>query len=152
MGHLQRLPAHSFDVAVLPLLLSVLPGPDARAAVIAKVRKLLRKGPDRGLLIVADTAKTIGRHNDRTSRTGSWVRAVEAAGFKLLHDPQMHLSRKHEPSYGGFVQRAACWSFVTAPMEPGTGVGELHAHQPLLLLSEERTSRGLPRCRAEAQA
>lgn len=143
---LHQLPADGFDVAVFALLLSVLPGPQARAEAVAKARLLLRSAPGRGLLIIADTANSVGRHNNNDARSSSWVLAVESAGFRLLRDPQMHLTQRRERAHGGYVQRVACWSFVTAQM-PGEGVPSV----PLFLLGEECVPRGLSGPRADAR-
>lgn len=145
-GSLRSLPSGSFDVAVFALLLSVLPSPAARGLAVAKVRRLLRDAPGRGLLIVADTANSIGRHNDPAARKAGWVAAVEAAGFRLLRDPQMHLTRKRGQDRGGYCQRAACWSFVTAGVPAGA------EPVPLPLRIDERgPPRGPQGPRAEAR-
>lgn len=143
---LRSLPSGSFDVAVFAMLLSVLPGPSERGLAVAKARQLLREAPGKGLLIIADTANSIGRHRDSTARGAAWVAAVEAAGFRLLSDPTMHLSRERGREHGGYCQRVACWSFVTASAPAGV------KPVPLPLRGDERGPlRGRRGPRAEAQ-
>ncbi|CAK0845409.1 unnamed protein product, partial [Prorocentrum cordatum] len=135
----RRLAAGGFDVVVMSLLLSVLPGAEARGAAVAKARRLLRERPGRGLLIIADTAGAVGRHADAGARRSGWVSAVEANGFRLARDPQMHLSRLRERGPGGvFSHRAFCWTFTTGPCPPG-GAGP----RPVPLRGEERRPRPL---------
>ncbi|CAJ1432657.1 unnamed protein product, partial [Effrenium voratum] len=109
-GLLRQLPAEGFDVAVLALLLSYVPDPLNRARIVAKVRKLLPAN-NNGLLIIADTVPAIGRY-ESSSRRPCWISSVEAAGFRLLRDPQMHFAKLRDRT--GVVNRAACFSFCTA--------------------------------------
>lgn len=117
-GQLLALPARSFMVIVLPLLLSCLPNAEARAKVVAKARQLL-PADDRGLLIVAETTAALGLScGGRTSAGSGWVRALEAAGFRMLQDPQMHFTSAWDRRRG-VVNRAACYSFATVPLAAG---------------------------------
>ncbi len=101
-GALASLPAASFDVVVLSLVLSYLPLPRLRGAMIAKARRLLPT-PDppscdeaaprtasfrRGLLLVVDTFSLDQRRASSRADSGSylrrWVEAVEGLGFTFL--------------------------------------------------------------------
>ena len=141
----KSLPAGHFDVVIMALFFSILPGPEARGIAAAKARQLLAAS-GRGLLIIADTKGTVGRHGDKAARSSAWVKAVEANGFKLARDPQLHLSKEHVKGRPGFWQRAFCWSFVTAP----------HADENVVptaipLLSDARKPRALSPERLQAQ-
>ena len=133
-------PASHFDVVIMSLLFSVLPSPEARGIAAAKARRLL-KGSGHGLLIVADTKGTVGTH--RKNRSSAWVQAVEANGFQLASDPQMHLSKEQVKGRNGYWQRSFCWSFWTShcPREP----------VPIPLLSDDRKPRALSAERLQAQ-
>eukprot|EP00438_Fugacium_kawagutii_P033295 Skav219624 [mRNA] locus=scaffold628:186573:189220:- [translate_table: standard] len=146
----EELPAHHFDVVVMALLFSVLPSPEARGMAAAKARRVLKdgaKGRGRGLLIIADTKGTVGRHCDPAARNGEWVKAVEANGFQLASDPQLHLSRDYvkDSKGNGYWQRAFCWVFWTAPTSPHA------APVPVPVLSDLRKPRSLSPERLEAQ-
>ena len=111
-GPLGGLPARHFDGIVMALFFSVLPSPQARGVATAKARQLL-KDSGQGLLIVADTKGTVGLHSNEAARKSEWVAAVEANGFKLASDPQLHLSQEQVKGRNGYWQRAFCWSFWT---------------------------------------
>lgn len=114
LKRLHRLPAESFDVAVLALLLSHPPSAVARASLVAKARRLLvRDGC--GLLVIADAAASVGRMMPG-DEPPPWVEAVERAGFQLLKYPEMHFSKLRDSKFG-LVNRAACFSFATVPLE-----------------------------------
>ncbi|CAE7217616.1 unnamed protein product [Symbiodinium sp. CCMP2456] len=85
-----------------------MPDPNTRTLVISKARELLTEEP--GLLVVADTVAAIGR--PRAGPPPEWVLNVEAAGFKLIRDPQMHFSTLRD-ARTGVVNRASCFSFKT---------------------------------------
>ncbi|CAE8584484.1 unnamed protein product [Polarella glacialis] len=118
-GLLRQLPAQGFRVAVLGLLLSYIADPSLRAQIVAKVRQLLPSDSS-GLLIIADTVASVGRHTCVARPPGTWIAAVEAAGFRLLTDPQMHFASLRD-SKTGAVNRAACFSFATVPTVPTSG-------------------------------
>ena len=139
------LPAGHFDVVIMALFFSILPGPEARGIAASKARQLLRKASGQGLLIIADTKGTVGRHSDPAARQSSWVAAVEANGFKLVSDPQLHLSKEHVKGRPGYWQRAFCWSFLTAPVD------ESRTHTAIPLLSDERMARAISPERLRAQ-
>ena len=115
-NRLKTLPAESFDVVLLALLLSYMTDPRDRALVIRKSRELLQK--NRGVLIVADTVAAIGRPLPRALPRSlpEWVSSVEAAGFRLLRDPQMHFSALRDRRTG-VVNRASCFSFAVQPLQ-----------------------------------
>ena len=117
------LPAKSFQVVILSLLLSYIPDPMNRGRVICKARQLL---DSKGLLIVADTVASVGRHWDAPA----WVKAVEQHGFRLLSDPQMHFAKKRDAKMG-VVQRASCFSFAVVEAK------ETKAF-PVVLLQDEK--------------
>ena len=55
-GSLVRMPAGAFDVIVMSLVLTYLPTPRQRAAMVAQARRLLQAPPPRrGLLLLVDT-------------------------------------------------------------------------------------------------
>lgn len=117
------LPAKSFQVVVLALLLSYIADPLDRGRVIRKARQLL---DSTGLLIVADTIASVGRHWDAPA----WVKQVEQHGFRLLRDPQMHFAKKRDAEMG-VVHRASCFSFVPIEVEETKAL-------PLVLLHDEK--------------
>lgn len=132
-SHLHQLPAQGFQVAVLALLLSYMPDPNSRANVIAKVRRLLPTDHS-GLLIIADTVPSIGRHSEGLPE---WVSNVEAAGYRLLQDPQMHFSKKRDVRTG-VVNRAACFSFATAEV---SGESKAEPLPGLRLLQDDKSNQ-----------
>ena len=140
----KSLPAGHFDVVIMALFFSILPGSEARGMAAAKARQLLKKTPGLGLLIIADTKGTVGRHADSEARNSAWVAAVEANGFQLAKDPQLHLSKEHVKGRPGYWQRAFCWTFVTAPP------AESCAATSIPLLSDARPRR-IPPERLQAQ-
>ena len=142
---LQRLPAQHFDVVVMALLFSVLPSPHARGLAAAKARNLLKDSGE-GLLILADTKGTVGLHSDEATKRSEWVSAVEANGFKLASDPQLHLSREHVKGRNGYWQRAFCWSFWTVSAERNS------KPVPVPVLSDTRKPRALSPERQLAQS
>ena len=128
-GQLVSLPAEQFDVVVMALLFSVLPDDEARGIAASKARALL-KSNGHGLLILADTKGTLGLHSDPVARQSDWVRAVEAHGFKLASDPQLHLSREHVKGRNGYWQRSFCWSFWTTEPRRSMPIPVLNAKTP----------------------
>ena len=140
----EELPANHFDVVIMALLFSVLPSPEARGIAAAKARKVL-KDSGRGLLIIADTKGTVGCHCDLAAKTSKWVKAVEANGFKLASDPQLHLSREQVKGRNGYWQRSFCWAFWTDEILSG------QAPVPVPILSDLRTPRSLSPERLQAQ-
>eukprot|EP00929_Paragymnodinium_shiwhaense_P064755 TRINITY_DN32480_c0_g1_i3.p1 TRINITY_DN32480_c0_g1~~TRINITY_DN32480_c0_g1_i3.p1 ORF type:complete len:517 (+),score=76.65 TRINITY_DN32480_c0_g1_i3:71-1621(+) len=137
---LESLPARSFDVAVMALMLSFVTSPEDRFEAVAKVRQLLPAN-DRGLLIIADTWAAVGRFFGQNSRP-PWADAVEAAGFKLLPDPQLRWTQEKLPT--GQRSRAACYTFATVPLEevqpPAEGSGRPQLR--LLFDDEKKVKRG----------
>jgi hypothetical protein len=103
------------------------------------------KDSGRGLLIIADTKGTVGRHCDLAAKTSKWVKAVEANGFKLASDPQLHLSREQVKGRNGYWQRSFCWAFWTDEILSG------QAPVPVPILSDLRTPRSLSPERLQAQ-
>ncbi|CAE7210352.1 ABA2 [Symbiodinium sp. KB8] len=140
----KSLPAGHFDVVIMALFFSILPSSEARGIAAAKARQLLKTTPGLGLLIIADTKGTVGRYADSEARTSAWVAAVEANGFQLARDPQLHLSKEHVKGRPGYWQRAFCWTFVTAPP------AESYAPTAIPFLSDARPRR-IPPERLQAQ-
>ena len=140
----EELPAKHFDVVIMALLFSVLPSPEARGIAAAKARQVL-KDSGRGLLIIADTKGTVGLHRDHATRTSKWVAAVEANGFKLASDPQLHLSREYIKGRKGYWQRSFCWTFWTDHFYPD------QAPVPVPILNDLRKPRSLSPERLQAQ-
>ena len=128
-GQLASLPAEHFDVVVMALLFSVLPDDEARGIAAMKARALLKPN-GHGLLILADTKGTLGLHSDPVARQSEWVRAVEAHGFKLASDPQLHLSRERVKGRNGYWQRSFCWSFWTTTPTASRPIPLLNAKTP----------------------
>ena len=143
----EELPAGHFDVVIMALLFSVLPSPEARGIAAKKARQVL-KDSGRGLLIIADTKGTVGRHCDPAARSSKWIAAVEANGFTLASDPQLHLSHEHVKGRNGYWQRSFCWAFWTDDM-----LQHMRSSQPVPvpLLSDVRKPRGLSPERLHAQ-
>lgn len=140
----EELPAKHFDVVIMALLFSVLPSPEARGIAAAKARQVL-KDSGRGLLIIADTKGTVGLHCDHATRTSQWVAAVEANGFKLASDPQLHLSREYVKGRKGYWQRSFCWTFWTDHFYSD------QAPVPVPTLNDLRKPRSLSPERLQAQ-
>lgn len=94
-GTLRSLPSGSFDAIVLSLVLSYLPLPSQRGAMITKARALLRPSSHslrqhprrRGLLLIIETL-SVDRQKaswrDRSSYLHQWVSTIEGLGFHLL--------------------------------------------------------------------
>ena len=107
-GTLRSLPARSYDVVVMSLVLSYVPLPSQRAEMVAKARELLSPPLDtaapplgqpcrarRGLLLLVDTFAV-----DRKARSWreqhylqQWVSVVEELGFTFLR--HQLLERSH---------------------------------------------------------
>lgn len=111
------LPAASFDAAVLSLVLSYMPLPSQRAAMVAKARQLLKcpvaqadaskfcanlEGAARLIIIEPYSTAAGGRRLSDLPRLQRWCEAIEAMGFKL-------------EEYD-FLQRSHVLSFSTVPL------------------------------------
>jgi 25S rRNA (adenine(2142)-N(1))-methyltransferase, Bmt2 len=111
------LPAASFDAAVLSLVLSYMPLPSQRAAMVAKARQLLKcpvanadtsefcanlDGAARLIIIEPYSTAAGGRRLSDLPRLQRWCEAIETMGFKL---------EEYE-----FLQRSHVLSFSTVPL------------------------------------
>ena len=129
-GCLRSLPAGSFDAVALSLVLSYLPTPQQRGAMIRKARSLLptpdlprlpttewgadgsvTRGSEgqgeaprlsRGLLLIVDTFSVDGRQSNRNGGyVQQWINEIEAEGFVFL---------RHT-----VLQRSHALAFASAP-------------------------------------
>lgn len=141
-GCLRSLPGASYDVVAMSLVLSYLPQPRQRGAMIRKARRMLRTperlvlppapsgegatlgGASRGLLLLVDTMSIDGRKSNRQNGgyIQQWIEAVESEGFAFIR--HQVLSRSH------------ALVFATAPMP----TAETLAREPpeLRMRREER--------------
>ena len=121
-GRAERLPAGSYDAVALSLVLSYLPSPKLRGAMIRKARRMLPT-PDppivptsdengdgatprlsRGLLLIADTFSIDGRHSNRKGGyVKQWIESIESEGFVFLR--HQVLARSHVLAFA-----TAAWS------------------------------------------
>ena len=123
-GSLVRLPAGAADAVVMSLVLSYLPQPRQRAAMVAQARRVLQSASPtrRGLLLIVDTMAV-----DRKARTWReqtnlhrWVDAIEQLGFVFLR--HQTLCRTH------------ALAFATAPLSDEELAERLSAPLPELAL------------------
>jgi 25S rRNA (adenine2142-N1)-methyltransferase len=113
-GALRRLPAGAYDALALSLVLSYLPTPRLRGAMIRQARMLLPTPPPpeipsvgsaphaacrstrrrRGLLLVVDTFSVDKKSASRTSEyLSNWIEEIEREGFVFLR--HQALTRSH---------------------------------------------------------
>ena len=100
-GSLRRLAANSSDALVMSLVLSYLPQPSLRAAMVAKARRLLRAPSPaeplgaRGVLLIHETLALDKKSHTQPlqSNVRAWVDAIERLGF--VHLRHATLKRSH---------------------------------------------------------
>ena len=94
---LLRLAANSTDVVVMSLVLSYLPLPSQRSAMVAKARRLLPpNGPldgQRGLLLIHETLALDTKVHAEQSNLWAWISVIESLGF--IHLRHETLRRSH---------------------------------------------------------
>ena len=134
-GSLVRMPAGAADVVVMSLVLSYLPQPRQRAAMVAQARRVLQSASPtrRGLLLLVDTM-AIDRKARRWSEQTNlhqWVEAIEGLGFVFVR--HQTLCRTH------------ALAFATVPMSDEALAERLSAPLPELALirGEDTTSSTL---------
>ena len=155
-GSLEALPAASYDVVAMSLVLSYLPSPAQRGAMVAKARQLLptpeppaaldaalaahtaagaaaeaAPPPEagRGLLLLVDTFSVDKRKRTWQEQTylRAWVGSIEQLGFRFLR--HQTLSRSH------------ALAFATAPLAPAE-LRALAGAQPELVMRREAECGG----------
>ena len=140
-GTLLRMPAAEADVVVMSLVLTYLPQPRQRAAMVAQARRLLHAPPPlRRLLLLVDTPAIDVRARSwrQQHNLHRWVEAVESLGFVFL---------RHQ-----LLERSHGLAFATAPLTDDELEARLdEAALPELLLRREeevaaaaRTASGQP--------
>ena len=140
-GTLLRMPAAEADVVVMSLVLTYLPQPRQRAAMVAQARRLLHAPPPRRrLLLLVDTPAIDVRARSwkQQHNLHRWVEAVESLGFVFL---------RHQ-----LLERSHGLAFATAPLTDDELEARLdEAALPELLLRREeevaaaaRTGSGQP--------
>jgi salicylate hydroxylase len=112
-GVLKQLPAGSFDVVTMSLVLSYLPTPELRLQMIKKARELLVSPgyngyPHRaGILLLVEKTSIFHMKNNLTehsyaSMIHAWKQGIQATGYDILHYKQLHSTNpanRHNPSH-----------------------------------------------------
>ena len=134
-GTLVRMPAAEADVVVMSLVLTYLPQPRQRAAMVAQARQLLHAPPPRRrLLLLVDTPAIDVRARSwkQQHNLHRWVEAVESLGFVFL---------RHQ-----LLERSHGLAFATAPLTDDELDARLdEAVLPELLLRREEEAAAAAR-------
>eukprot|EP00930_Biecheleria_cincta_P037967 TRINITY_DN26092_c0_g3_i1.p1 TRINITY_DN26092_c0_g3~~TRINITY_DN26092_c0_g3_i1.p1 ORF type:complete len:491 (-),score=100.98 TRINITY_DN26092_c0_g3_i1:73-1545(-) len=106
-GSLKAIVAGSFDVVVLSLVLSFVPSAEQRIEMVAKARRCLRD--DRGLLFVVEAGSTLKDSWYDKDIATEWSKAMERAGFRVIHFDTEVKEQRREKS-------VLQWVLETAPV------------------------------------
>jgi hypothetical protein len=147
-GTLTQLPAGSFDAVTMSLVLSYLPTPEQRAAMIRKARQLLvsrdpHSPPSRrhqtGLLLIAEkpsifnskkehTADNVGKN--KSFLLTSWKQAIANEGFELVKYRTMWAN--------GRCSHLFAFATTDAPVVPERGAeSQLSAEAPRMWIKQD---------------
>mmetsp|Transcript_10592 Transcript_10592/g.17740 ORF Transcript_10592/g.17740 Transcript_10592/m.17740 type:complete len:525 (-) Transcript_10592:3-1577(-) len=117
-GELQQLPAATYDVAVMNMVLSSLQDATDRARMIAKTRQLLK---DSGLLLITlPTSFFFPNETEGWSRNlvHEWTEAIEAMGFKKWKHEYAQGKRRNYFHALAFAAAGTASQFKDRPLQP----------------------------------